>query len=111
MRAVRATVARQGVDGGLVLVAADGGISDVVDVSVVVVVVSVPVAGSVVVVDVLVDSVLESVPSVAQAARDSVATAKAATVRVRSVAFMDVGPLVSLVHRRPAPKDRPLVRR
>jgi hypothetical protein len=64
------------VDGGVAAVDAGGGA--VVDVSVVVVVLDV-------------DSVVESLLwSVAQAARDIVATARAAAVRVRSVAFMEV---------------------
>ena len=71
---------------------AEGGIEDEVSVSVVVVVVPVVPEGSVVVVLSVVDSVSVS-PSVAQAARDIVATARAAAVRVRSVAFMVVGPL------------------
>jgi hypothetical protein len=74
---------RYGVLGGLVAVLADGGIDEVVVVSVVVVVVPVVPAESVVVV--LVD---DSSLVVWQAANDIVATAKAARVSVRSMAFI-----------------------
>jgi hypothetical protein len=74
--------------GGLGAVLADGGIDELVSVVVSVVVVVVPVVPeeSVDVVLVVLDSSL--VVSEAQAARDIVATAMAAAVMVRSVAFM-----------------------
>jgi hypothetical protein len=80
--------------GGFGAVLDDGGIDEVVVVSDSVVVVVVPVVpdGSVVV-EVVLDvsvSVDISSPSEAQAARDIVATANAATVRVRSMLFMEI---------------------
>jgi len=92
------------VPGGLAVVVAAGGIVSVVVDCVVVVDVSVPVAGSVVVVDV--DS---SFVVCVHAAMESEATTKAAAVMVRSVAF--IGTSLSLARAgRPTGVGRPELR-